>query len=118
MNAVGIDVSKGKSMICIMRPLGEIVASPYEVTHTRSEFNELAKSLKSLSGETKIILECTGSYHLPIARALHDADLFVCAVNPQLIHGLHRGHHNYCTKNHHCEQIEHFSGSNIHKLAD
>ena len=87
MNAVGIDVSKGKSMVCIMRPFGEIVASPYEVAHVRSELSELAKSLKSLPGETKIILECTGSYHLPMARALHDADLFVCTVNPQLIHG-------------------------------
>ena len=26
MNAVGIDVSKGKSMVAIIRPLGEIVA--------------------------------------------------------------------------------------------
>ena len=34
MNAVGIDVSKGKSMIAIMRPFGEIVSSP-EVTRMR-----------------------------------------------------------------------------------
>jgi transposase len=32
-------------------------------------------------------MECTGSYHLPIARALHAAGFFVSAVNPQLIHG-------------------------------
>ena len=25
MNAVGIDVSKGKSMVCVMRPFGEVV---------------------------------------------------------------------------------------------
>ena len=31
MNAVGIDVSKGKSMIAVMRPFGEVVVSPYEV---------------------------------------------------------------------------------------
>ena len=37
MNAVGIDVSKGKSMIAVMRPFGEVVASPYEVGHTASE---------------------------------------------------------------------------------
>ena len=34
MNAVGIDVSKGYSTVTIMRPFGEIVASPFEVTHT------------------------------------------------------------------------------------
>ena len=28
MNAVGIDVSKGKSMVAIMRPFGEIVSTP------------------------------------------------------------------------------------------
>ena len=27
MNAVGIDVSKGKSMVAIMRPFGEIVST-------------------------------------------------------------------------------------------
>mgnify|MGYP000447284623 CR=1 FL=1 len=29
MNAVGIDVSKGKSMVAIMRPFGEIVSTPF-----------------------------------------------------------------------------------------
>ena len=29
MNAVGIDVSKGKSMVAIMRPFGEIVLMLY-----------------------------------------------------------------------------------------
>ena len=33
MNAVGIDVSKGKSMVTILRPFGEIVSS--EVTRMR-----------------------------------------------------------------------------------
>jgi transposase len=86
MNAVGIDVSKGKSMICVMRPFGEIVASPFEVEHTVSELDKLAHLLKRLNGETKVIMECTGSYHLPIARVLQVAGLFVSAVNPQLIH--------------------------------
>ena len=34
MNAVGIDVSKGKSMVAILRPYGEIVSSPFDVKHT------------------------------------------------------------------------------------
>jgi len=54
MNAVGIDVSKGKSMITVMRPFGEVVASPFEVTHTASELGELASYLVSLDGETKV----------------------------------------------------------------
>ncbi len=42
MNCVGIDVSKGKSMIAVMRPFGEVVVSPFEVLHTNSELSELA----------------------------------------------------------------------------
>lgn len=87
MNAVGIDVSKGKSMVCIMRPFGEVVASPFEVNHTAVELSKLAGLLKNISGETKVILECTGSYHLPIAYALYEAGIVVCAVHPMLIHG-------------------------------
>ena len=52
MNAVGIDVSKGKSMIAIVRPFGEVVVTPYEVRHTASELRTLAHSLKNLDGET------------------------------------------------------------------
>ncbi len=37
MNAVGIDVSKGKSMVTILRPFGEIVSSPFEIKHTSSD---------------------------------------------------------------------------------
>ena len=34
MNAVGIDVSKGKSVVAIMRPFGEIVSTSFEIKHT------------------------------------------------------------------------------------
>ena len=86
MNAVGIDISKGKSTVAIMRPFGEIVASPFEVNHTDSELSALAKRLLSLDGEAKVIMEYTGAYYLPVAHALHDAGLTVCAVHAQIIH--------------------------------
>lgn len=86
MNSVGIDVSKGKSMIAVMRPFGEVVYSPFEVPHTASELSDLAKKLKSLDGETKVVMEATGNYHLPIAMALYEAGIYVSIVNPMLIH--------------------------------
>lgn len=86
MNAVGIDVSKGKSMIAVMRPFGEVVVSPFEVLHTDSELSKLAKLLKSLNGETRVVMEYTGIYHAPIARALHDAHIYVSVVNALLVH--------------------------------
>lgn len=86
MNAVGIDISKGKSMIAVMRPFGEVVAKPFEVHHTVSELRELANYLKSLGGETRAVLEYTGRYYQPIARYLHEAGIFVSAVHAKLIH--------------------------------
>ena len=86
MNTVGIDVSKGKSMIAVMRPFGEVVVSPFEVRHTDSELSELAGLLKSLDGETRVVMEYTGNYHAPVAYALHEAGIYVSVVNPMLIH--------------------------------
>ena len=86
MNCVGIDVSKGKSMIAVMRPFGEVVRSPFEVRHTDSELSELAKLLKSLDGETRVVMESTGNYHAPVARFIHDYGIYVSVVNTMLIH--------------------------------
>ena len=86
MNAVGIDVSKGKSTIAVMRPFGEIVAKPFEVRHTASELKQLTDYLKSLDGEVRVVLEYTGRYYQPIARYLHNAGIFVSAVHAKLIH--------------------------------
>lgn len=85
MNAVGIDVSKGKSMVTVLRPGGEVVMTPRTVTHTSNELSDLAKVLKSLDGDTKVVMEHTGRYYEPVAQMLHDAGLFVSAVNPLLI---------------------------------
>ena len=86
MNCVGIDVSKGKSMIAVMRPFGEVVVSPFEVSHTANELSELAGLLKSLDGETRVVMESTGNYHTPVAWLLHDAGLYVSVVNAMLVH--------------------------------
>ena len=86
MNAVGIDVSKGKCMVAVMRPFGEVVLSPFEVRHSSSELSKLAKLLKSLNGESRVVLESTGNYHAPVAKMLHDAGLYVSVVNAMLVH--------------------------------
>ena len=86
MNAVGIDVSKGKSTVAVMQPFGVVAASPFEVAHTENELKELAKFLKSFSGETKVVMEYTGSYYEPIASFLHNEGIYVSVVNAILIH--------------------------------
>ena len=60
VNCVGIDVSKGKSTIAVMRPLGELVIPPFEVGHTDVELRELTRLLGKLDGETRVVMEATG----------------------------------------------------------
>ena len=84
-NAVGIDVSKGKSTVAVLQPAGVIIRKPFNVNHTSSELDELAKYIGSLEGETRVVLECTGRYHEPVVKTLSEAGLFVSAVNPHLI---------------------------------
>lgn len=85
MNAVGIDVSKGKSTVAVIQPFGVIIAEPFDVLHTDSDLKSLAALIKSLSGETKVVMEYTGTYYEPIANALHSEGIFVSVVNPLLI---------------------------------
>ena len=87
MNSVGIDISKGRSTVAVMRPFGEVVISPFDVRHTDSELSELARQLKSLNGETRVVMEATGNYHAPVAKLLHDAGLYVSVINAKLVHG-------------------------------
>ena len=66
MNAVGIDVSKGKSMVAILRPYGEIVSSPFEIKHTSGSIQSLIGHIKSIEGESRIVMEHTGRYYEPL----------------------------------------------------
>ena len=84
MYSVGIDVSKGKSTVCILAPLGEVIRSPYEITHTEPDLKELVKRVRSYGGKNdiRVVMEATGSYSLPVLHYLLDQGLFVCQVNP------------------------------------
>lgn len=82
MISVGIDVSKGKSMICILKPYGEIVCNPFEVQHVEAELASLDSMLSKLDGEIKIVMEATGVYHLPILTFFHEKGYFISVINP------------------------------------
>ena len=85
MNAVGIDISKGKSMVAILRPYGEIVSSPFEIKHSENDISHLIQHIKSIDGESRIVMEHTGRYYEPLAQQLSHAGLFVSTINPKLI---------------------------------
>ena len=52
MNAVGIDVSKGKSTVTIRRPGDRVILKPCDFRHTQSDINSLIGIIKGLDGET------------------------------------------------------------------
>lgn len=81
MISVGIDVSKGKSTVCIMKPCGEILESPFDIGHTADELDSLISLIKSFDEETRVVMEDTGHYHLPVATYLSSHNIFVCCVN-------------------------------------
>ena len=86
MNAVGIDVSKGKSTVAVLRPFGEVVASPFDVIHNDNDLKRLVELIRSLPGESKVVMEYTGTYFEPIAQFLHINGIFVSVVNALLVH--------------------------------
>lgn len=71
MTIVGIDVSKGKSMVAAMKPGGELVAAPYEVRHSDIELSRLALNVLCMEPDTRVVMEATGRYHEPVAALLH-----------------------------------------------
>lgn len=85
MNAAGIDVSSSKSTVAVLRPFGEVVKLPFDVRHSAEELASLAEQLKSIAGETRVVMEHTGRYYEGIAKVLHEAGIYVSAVNPLLI---------------------------------
>ena len=85
MISVGIDVSKDKSTVCILAPYGSIMKKPYIVEHTKESINELVLLLHSLHEETKIVMESTEIYHLPVLKQLLSHNLFVSVINPLIM---------------------------------
>jgi transposase len=82
MVSVGIDVSKGKSTVCILKPYGEVILSPYEINHIEAEMTDLILRLRLIESEVKIVMEATGAYHFPVLQCLKEAGFFVSVINP------------------------------------
>ena len=82
MISVGIDVSKGKSTVCILKPNEDFVCKPFELLHNKENLELLDELLKKLDGEVKVVMEATGIYNLPILTFLVEKGYFVSVINP------------------------------------
>ena len=81
MICVGIDIAKGKSTVCFLKPGGEVLRTPYDIEHTAEEIGKLIRDIRSYDEEVRVVLEATGHYHLPVVAQLLEANIFVCVVN-------------------------------------
>ena len=88
-NAVGIDASKLKSTITIIQPAGVVIRKPFDVLHTSDELNTLVTYLKSLVGETRAVIECTGRYHEPVVKSLGSITKLMGFRIPHIINSAH-----------------------------
>ena len=86
ITAVGIDVSKGKSVVAARRPGGEVILPPTQVYHTAEDLAHLVACLRKIGGDIRVVMEHAGMYWRPIAYVLKEAGFFVSVVNAILIH--------------------------------
>ena len=68
MISVGIDVAKGKSTVCFLKPGGEVLKTPYDIIHNKEELAALIECITSFDEEVRIVLEDTGHYHYPVVK--------------------------------------------------
>lgn len=80
MNSIGIDISKSKRMIAILRPYGEIVSKPFVLQHSNSEIHSFIQL-----PHFRITMEHIKWYYEPLVRTFTQAGLFVSTFNPKLI---------------------------------
>ena len=79
---VGIDLTQGKSTVAILSIEGEVIEMPFNINHDVEDLEKLDTKLQKFSKEDlKIVLEQTGTYHLPILTYLLDKGYCVIAEN-------------------------------------
>ena len=81
MLAVGIDISKSKSVAAILNQDGSMHTSPFEFHHTQPELDAFIKYILNSNQSATILMENTGHYHYPVLKAFQEAGLPVCIVN-------------------------------------
>ena len=66
MLAVGIDISKSKSVAAILNQDGSMHTSPFEFHHTQPELDAFIKYILNSNQSATILMENTGHYHYPV----------------------------------------------------
>lgn len=81
---VGIDVSKGKSTMCILAQDGVAIQEPKNIGHNKTDLMQVVNLIHSLGGkdDIRVVMEFTGAYNLSLLNFLQEHDIFVACINP------------------------------------
>ena len=82
--SVGVDISKGKSTVALIRDDQKKVEI-FEVRHDQAGLAEFARFLALRDEQVRVVCEETGNYAAPLVKALQDEKIFVSCVNPVVI---------------------------------
>lgn len=81
-SVLAIDVAKGKSMVSLITDCGEVLIEPYEINHSKIDFEILNNSISKFNLDNiSVIMESTGIYHRPIERYFLDNNYKVYTIN-------------------------------------
>ena len=79
---IGIDISKGKSTISIITDYGEVIEEAFEINHDIKGLEYLEEKMKDIPKDNlRIVMEETGTYHLPVLTYLLEKGYFVVTEN-------------------------------------
>ena len=79
---LAIDVAKGKSMVSLITDCGEILIKPYEINHSKNDFDKLNHKISNFNLDNiSVIMESTGIYHRPIERYFLEKNYNVYTIN-------------------------------------
>ena len=83
MYSVGIDASKGKSTVCILKETGECILTPRDFNHTKDDLEALDQTIQKLTGknDVRIVMEATGIYHWPLLLVINPLRMKLFAKN-------------------------------------
>lgn len=70
MLAVGIDISKSKSVAAILNQDGSMHTSPFEFHHTQPELDAFIKYILNSKQSATILMENTGHYPLSCSESV------------------------------------------------
>ena len=81
-SVLAIDVAKGKSMVSLITNCGEVLIEPYEIYHSKFDFDYLNQTISKLNLDNiSVIMESTGIYHRPVERYFLENNYKVYTIN-------------------------------------